>query len=69
MRERFERPAKVQPPQVLMVACSDSRINLGLITQAAPGELFVLRHAGNLVPVYGASNGGEEATIEYAVPP
>jgi carbonic anhydrase len=38
-----------------------------MITQATPGDLFVLRNAGNIVPAHGASTGGESATIEYAV--
>jgi carbonic anhydrase len=38
-----------------------------LLTQTEPGDLFILRNAGNLVPPYGATNGGEAATIEYAV--
>jgi carbonic anhydrase len=38
-----------------------------LVTQTEPGELFIIRNAGNLVPPYGAANGGEGATIEFAV--
>jgi carbonic anhydrase len=38
-----------------------------LLTQAQPGDLFILRNAGNLVPPYGTSIGGEAATIEFAV--
>ncbi|MGE0199586.1 MAG: carbonic anhydrase [Candidatus Melainabacteria bacterium] len=56
-----------QSPDALFITCSDSRINPNLITQTAPGELFILRNAGNIVPPHGASNGGEGATIEYAV--
>ena len=66
-RELFESLAKRQDPQTLFITCSDSRIDPNLITHTAPGDLFVLRNAGNLVPAYGASRGGEVATIEFAV--
>lgn len=65
--ELFEQLAHAQKPRVLFITCSDSRIDPNLITQAAVGELFVIRNAGNIVPPYGATNGGEGATIEYAV--
>jgi carbonic anhydrase len=65
-QELFERLGKGQSPLVLFVACSDSRVNPNLLTQTDPGELFILRNAGNIVPAYGAG-GGEEATVEYAV--
>ena len=63
----FARLATGQRPEALFVTCSDSRINPNLLTQTAPGDLFILRNAGNLVPPYGALFGGEAATIEYAV--
>jgi len=66
-RELFERLAKGQQPDALFITCSDSRINPNLVTQTEPGELFILRNAGNIVPPYGAANGGEGATIEFAV--
>lgn len=66
-QELFEKLAHGQDPEVLFITCSDSRINPNLITQTLPGEMFVLRNAGNIVPPYGAANGGEGATIEYAV--
>jgi carbonic anhydrase len=66
-REFFERLARGQKPQALFITCADSRVNPNLITQTQPGELFILRNAGNLVPPYGAANGGEGATIEFAV--
>lgn len=66
-RELFERLADGQNPDALFVTCSDSRINPNLITQTDPGELFILRNAGNIVPPHGAANGGEGATIEFAV--
>lgn len=63
----FKDLAKGQSPETLFITCSDSRIDPNLITSTIPGELFVLRNAGNIVPPHGSSNGGEEATIEYAV--
>lgn len=66
-RRLFERLVHGQSPEALFITCSDSRINPNLITQTEPGELFILRNAGNIVPPYGASGGGEAATIEYAV--
>jgi carbonic anhydrase len=59
--------AKGQHPRVLFVACSDSRVDPALITQADIGDLFVIRNAGNIIPPYEATNGGEGATIEYAI--
>ena len=66
-KEQFSALARGQSPQVLIVACSDSRVVPQLITQTQPGDLFVLRNAGNILPPHGANHGGEEATIEYAV--
>jgi carbonic anhydrase len=66
-RELFERLAEGQSPETLFITCSDSRINPNLLTQTEPGELFILRNAGNIVPPYGAAQGGEAATIEFAV--
>lgn len=66
-QELFTQLSKGQSPETLLITCSDSRIMPGLLTQSKPGELFVLRNAGNIVPPYGASSGGEGATIEYAV--
>jgi carbonic anhydrase len=63
----FESLKNGQRPLALFIACSDSRINPNLLTQTEPGELFIMRNAGNIVPPYGAVQGGEAATIEYAV--
>ena len=65
--ELFERLSSGQNPQALFITCSDSRINPNLITQTDPGDLFIIRNAGNIVPPYGAANGGEGATVEFAV--
>jgi carbonic anhydrase len=66
-RELFERLTDGQNPQALFICCSDSRINPNLLTQTDPGDLFILRNAGNLIPPHGAANGGEAGTIEYAI--
>lgn len=66
-RTLFAKLGSGQRPLALFVTCSDSRINPNLLTQTEPGELFVLRNAGNLVPPHGAPTNGEAATIEYAV--
>jgi carbonic anhydrase len=56
-----------QRPRALIVTCADSRIDPEQITQSVPGELFVTRNIGNLVPAYGEMLGGVSAVIEYAV--
>ncbi len=66
-RELFQRLANGQTPETLFITCSDSRINPNLITQTEPGDLFILRNAGNIIPPYGAAHGGEEATVEFAI--
>ncbi|MCG8353470.1 MAG: carbonic anhydrase [Chloroflexales bacterium] len=67
MRDLFAQLAQGQHPETLFITCSDSRVDPNLLTQTKPGELFVLRNAGNIVPPHGSINGGEAATIEYAV--
>lgn len=66
-RELFELLSQGQQPRVLFITCSDSRIDPNLLTQTEPGEMFIIRNAGNIIPPYGATNGGEGATVEYAV--
>lgn len=51
----------------MFITCADSRIVPELITQTAPGDLFVTRNVGNVVPPYGQMNGGVSTAIEYAV--
>lgn len=65
--ELFEQLAHGQKPRVLFITCSDSRIDPNLITQTEVGELFVIRNAGNIIPPFGAANGGEGAAVEYAI--
>ncbi|WP_232630503.1 carbonic anhydrase [Methylobacterium sp. Leaf118] len=56
-----------QHPQALIIACADSRVSPEHITQAGPGDLFVCRNAGNIVPPFSQQNGGVSSAIEYAV--
>jgi carbonic anhydrase len=56
-----------QAPKALMISCADSRIVPEQIMQAQPGDLFVCRNAGNIVPPYATMNGGVTSTVEYAV--
>jgi carbonic anhydrase len=56
-----------QSPRALMISCADSRVVPEIITQAGPGELFVCRNAGNIVPPFSQANGGVSSAVEYAV--
>jgi carbonic anhydrase len=66
-KELFTRLSQNQAPRALFITCSDSRVDPTLLTQTDPGELFILRNAGNMVPPYGSMQGGSTATIEYAM--
>ena len=63
----FNELAGGQEPHTLFITCADSRISPGMITQQPPGEMFVLRNIGNIVPAYGEMLGGVSAAVEYAV--
>jgi len=65
--ELFKRLASQQQPRALFISCSDSRLVPELVTQREPGDLFVIRNAGNIVPSYGPEPGGVSASVEYAV--
>ena len=56
-----------QKPHTLLITCADSRIDPETLTQSVPGEIFVARNIGNMVPAYGEMMGGVSAVIEYAV--
>jgi carbonic anhydrase len=68
-RALFEQLAENgQRPETLFITCSDSRVVPNLITNAAPGELFIVRNVGNIVPaVERGVIGGVAAAIEYAI--
>jgi len=63
----FRKLATSQTPRTLFISCSDSRMVPELVTQREPGDLFVIRNAGNIVPSFGPEPGGVSATVEYAV--
>jgi len=66
-REQFHLLAEMQAPEWLFITCSDSRVVPDLILQTGPGDLFITRNAGNVVPVTTGDVDGVTATIEYAV--
>ena len=63
----FKKLASNQNPKTLFISCSDSRLVPELVTQREPGELFVIRNAGNIEPPFGPEPGGVSASVEYAV--
>lgn len=69
LRKRFESLADGQAPKILVIGCSDSRVDPQQILGAAPGELFVLRNVAGLVPPYAPDQAhhGASAAVEYAV--
>jgi carbonic anhydrase len=68
LKARYEEVVRQgQNPHTLFITCADSRIDPELITQSGPGEIFVSRNIGNLVPAYGEVLGGVSAIVEYAV--
>ncbi len=67
-RERYQRAAsEPQKPHTLFITCADSRISPEALTQSGPGEIFVTRNIGNLVPAYGQTPGSVTAVVEYSV--
>jgi carbonic anhydrase len=66
-RELFDELRDKQNPQVLFITCADSRIDPSLITHTVPGELFICRNIGNIIPAHGEMPGGVSAVVEYAV--
>jgi carbonic anhydrase len=66
-RQLFEQLATTgQNPETLFITCSDSRVVPHLITNSAPGELFIIRNVGNVVPRRDLP-GGTAAAIQYAI--
>ncbi|MBD3808076.1 MAG: carbonic anhydrase [Epsilonproteobacteria bacterium] len=66
-QELFDNLAKGQKPHTMVITCSDSRIELSVLLSSNPGELFIARNIGNIVPPYGRTQGATQAAIEYAV--
>ncbi|MGA9565200.1 MAG: carbonic anhydrase, partial [Candidatus Korobacteraceae bacterium] len=54
-------------PLALFITCADSRVNPNLVTQTDPGEIFIERNPGNMVPPYVEFVGGVTAGVEYAM--
>jgi len=66
-REVFRKLASGQSPSTMFITCADSRVMPELMFSAQPGELFVYRNIGNIVPPYAQHVSGVVAAIEYAV--
>src|SRR3974390_3018930 len=66
-REMFERLRLGQEPLAMFITCADSRVNPNLVTQTDPGEIFIERNPGNMVPPYVEFVGGVSAGVEYAM--
>ena len=66
-RDQFHLLAEGQQPEWLFITCSDSRVLPDLILGTGPGDLFITRNAGNVVPIAGHDVDGVTATIEYAI--
>src|SRR3974390_664808 len=66
-REMFERLRLGQEPLAMFITCADSRVNPNLVTQTDPGEIFIERNPGNMVPPYVEFVGGVTAGVEYAM--
>lgn len=65
----FKNLSHSQDPEVLFITCSDSRVDPNLVTQSRPGELFIVRNVGNIIPPYDAikDKNSVVAAIEFAV--
>jgi len=68
-RDRWAELAEGQSPKVMVIACSDSRVDPSQIFDARPGEMFVVRNVANLVPPYEPDHAyhGVSAALEFAV--
>jgi carbonic anhydrase len=62
-KELFDQLAKGQHPEALFITCSDSRIDPNLLVQTEPGELFIIRNAGNIVPPHTNITGGKRRQL------
>src|SRR5579875_1598448 len=66
-KDRFRLLADRQAPDALFITCADSRVVPDLILQTEPGDMFLCRAVGNIIPPYGTMAGGVSSTVEYAV--
>jgi carbonic anhydrase len=68
-RERWEELSEGQSPRVMVIACSDSRVDPAQIFDTVPGEIFAVRNIANLVPPFepGGGRHGVSAALEFAV--
>ena len=68
-RDRWAQLAEGQSPKIMIVACSDSRVDPAQIFDARPGEMFVVRNVANLVPPFEPDehHHGVSAALEFAV--
>ncbi len=68
-RDRWTELAEGQSPKVMVIACSDSRVDPATIFDARPGEMFVVRNVANLVPPFEPDRNyhGVSAALEFAV--
>lgn len=67
MEKRFQQLSDGQQPHTLLITCCDSRVVPNMLLLAEPGELFICRTIGNIVPVYGSEEKSVAAAVEYAV--
>jgi carbonic anhydrase len=66
-KDLFEKLASGQEPEALFITCSDSRIDPSMMTSTEPGQLFICRNAGNIVPPHTNATGAMTASLEFAV--
>ncbi len=66
-KKLFDELALGQEPHTMIITCSDSRVAPTKLLSAKPGELFIARNIGNIVPPYNRTKGATQAAIEYAV--
>jgi len=66
-KKLFDELTFGQSPHTMIITCSDSRVAPTKLLSAKPGELFIARNIGNIVPPYNKTKGSTQAAIEYAI--